>query len=90
MIGAKTEQGLASPPLTGWLGVDTDTYLDVRCPEWHAHERAGLVRYARLSGEPQGRVFVAPAATEIIAALVGLRAGRAENRRAADAEALPR
>ena len=90
MIDARIEQGPATPALTGWLSVAADAYLDARRPEWHEYERAGLVRYVRLPGERGGRLFVAPTATEIAAALVTPPVPGLEGSRPAKAEALPR
>lgn len=55
--------------LTTWLQIEADIYLDARQPGWEAHERAGLVRYACLRGERHARVYVAPAAVDIVEAL---------------------
>ena len=55
--------------LSTWLQIEADVYLDARRPGWAAHERAGLVRYARPGGERHACVFVAPEAVDIIQAL---------------------
>lgn len=78
MVEAKIEQGVASPAMAGWIGVDADAYLDARQSGWRALESGGFVRYARPLGERRGRVFVAPTATEIVAALEGLSVIRLE------------
>ena len=55
--------------LTAWPSLEPDRYLDARRPAWEPSERARLVRYVRLRDERNARVYIDPAATEIIEAL---------------------
>ena len=61
-----THESGAGSALATWPSVESDRYLDARQPAWAAHERGGRVRYARLLGERRSRVYVDPAATEIL------------------------
>jgi hypothetical protein len=48
------------------VSVAPDQYLDARRPAWVAHERAGRVHYARRAGERRARLYIDPAANEIL------------------------
>ena len=52
--------------LAHWPSVAPDQYLDARRPAWEPHERAGRVRYARRTGERRARLYIDPAASEIL------------------------
>ncbi len=71
-----THEREGSAPAT-WPSVESDRYLDARQPDWAAHERAGRVRYARLLGERRGRLYIDPAAAEVLDALLAARTAAA-------------
>jgi hypothetical protein len=61
--------------LDTWLGIEPDVYLDARSPDWAVWDVTGLVRYSRRTGDRRERIWIAPTATEIIAALAAPAGG---------------